>query len=133
MYYLESVGIRYIFELSKQTKTKDMNITLQEFITKTNIEHHGYIMRPKIVCNDGFFMSVQAGKGLYSDPRKTASDYLEVEIGDPSQEEPLINPYAEENNNYTKTVYPYVPFILTEQVIEKHGGINEVETFKEEA
>lgn len=111
-----------------------MDITLQEFITRTNKEHVlGHIFRPKIVCNDGFFMSVQAGKGLYSDPRRTSPFYFQLEIGYPSLEEPLINEYAEQGRDYTDTVYPYVPVSLIEEVIEKHNGINEKETFKKKA
>ncbi len=30
---------------------------------------------PKVVCNDGFEMSVQAGQSLYSEPRDVADSY----------------------------------------------------------
>lgn len=84
-------------------------------------------VRPRIICNDGFSMSVQAGYGLYSSPRCNLADgnYESVEIGFPNEEEELIKSYAENEENYTGTVYPYVPVKLVEEVIEKHGGIKE--------
>lgn len=83
--------------------------------------------RPRIVCNDGFSMSVQAGYGLYCTPRCNLAngDYSHVEIGFPSEAEELIQEYAEGSGDYTSTVYPYVPVELVEKVIEKHGGIKE--------
>jgi len=50
---------------------------------------------PHIVCTDGFTMSVQVGYSLYSTPKKVAKRYSEVEIGYPSEHEPLIEEYAE--------------------------------------
>ena len=50
---------------------------------------------PHIVCTDGFTMSVQVGYSLYCKPKKVAKRYSEVEIGFPSDHEPLIEEYAE--------------------------------------
>ena len=50
---------------------------------------------PQIVCSDGFKMSVQVGFSLYSTPKKVAKRYSAVEIGFPSEHEPLIEEYAE--------------------------------------
>ena len=90
---------------------------------------------PKIVCVDGFEMSVQVGFSLYSTPKKVAKRYSAVEIGFPSDHEPLIEEYAEftpfneeENPDYTDTVYPYVPVKVVNQVLKKHGGIDLTET-----
>lgn len=64
--------------------------------------------RPHIFCKDGFEMSVQAGDGLYCEPRVNleSGEYAACEVGYPSQKEE----------------YPYVPVEVIEQVIEKHGG-----------
>ena len=91
---------------------------------------------PKIVCSDGFEMSVQVGSSLYSTPKKVAKRYTAVEIGFPSEYEPLIEEYAEtfykedgeDVTDYTDTVYPYVPVRIVDKVLKKHGGINMVET-----
>ena len=92
---------------------------------------------PKIVCSDGFEMSVQVGFSLYSTPKKVAKRYSAVEIGFPSDHEPLIEKWAEftpfeddEEPDYTDTVYPYVPVKVVNKVLKKHGGIDLTETLR---
>jgi len=95
---------------------------------------------PKIVCSDGFEMSVQVGFSLYSTPKKVAKRYSAVEIGFPSEHEPLIEEYAEtfykddgeDVTDYTDTVYPYVPVRIVDKVLKKHGGIDMTETLSKE-
>ena len=94
---------------------------------------------PHIVCADGFSMSVQVGYSLYSTPKKVAKRYSAVEIGFPSDHEPLIEEYAEflpfseedEEPDYTDTVYPYVPVGVVDKVLKKHGGIDLTKTLLE--
>ena len=96
---------------------------------------------PQIVCSDGFKMSVQVGFSLYSTPKKVAKRYTAVEIGFPSEHEPLIEEYAEtfykedemDVTDYTDTVYPYVPVRIVDKVLKKHGGIDLTETLREVA
>ena len=86
---------------------------------------------PQIVCVDGFKMSVQVGSSLYSTPKKVAKRYSAVEIGFPSEHEPLIEEFAErveDEIDYTDTVYPYVPVKIVDKVLKKHGGIDLTET-----
>ncbi len=78
-----------------------------------------------VICKDGFKMSVQAGQSLYSTPKDVADDYDEAEVGFPSTEESLLTTYAEDNNNLCDTVYGYVPCSIIDEVIDKHGGIDE--------
>ena len=91
---------------------------------------------PHIVCVDGFEMSVQVGYSLYSTPKKVAKRYSEVEIGYPSEHEPLIEEYAEcftfeeLDIDFTDTIYPYVPVKLVDKVLKKHGGIDLTETLR---
>jgi hypothetical protein len=80
---------------------------------------------PYVVCKDGFVMSVQAGQSLYSEPRDVADSYEEAEVGFPSTEESLLTPYAEDEENLCGTVYGYVPCSIIDEVIKKHGGIDE--------
>jgi len=80
---------------------------------------------PHVICNDGFKMSVQAGQSLYSEPRDVADSYEEAEVGFPSTEESLLTTYAEDEENLCGTVYGYVPCSIIDEVIEKHGGIDE--------
>ena len=93
---------------------------------------------PQIVCVDGFTMSVQVGYSLYCTPKKVAKRYSAVEIGFPSDHEPLIEEWAEfspfgdedEAPDYTDTVYPYVPVKIVNKVLKKHGGIDLTETLR---
>ena len=80
---------------------------------------------PHIVCKAGFEMSVQAGQSLYSEPRDVVDSYEEAEVGFPSTEESLLTSYAEDEENLCGTVYGYVPCSIIDEVIEKHGGIDE--------
>ena len=80
---------------------------------------------PYVVCKDGFEMSVQAGQSLYSEPRDVVDSYEEAEVGFPSAEESLLTSYAEDGENPCGTVYGYVPCSIIDEVIVKHGGIDE--------
>lgn len=110
-------------------------MTIEQFITETNsvkqTDRFTTTLRPRIICNDGFSMSVQASEYAYCMPRETNNDYYtEMEIGFPDKVEELIMEYAEDGNNPTETVYGYVPIEVINAVIEKHKGINLELTFK---
>ena len=78
----------------------------------------------RVVCADGFSMSVQASAYNYCQPQEPAADrYETVEIGFPTAKEPMLMPYAETPENPTDTVYAYVPVELVTNVIVKHGGM----------
>lgn len=78
---------------------------------------------PRVVCADGFNMSVQVSGNHYCSPRvNDAVEYAEVEIGYPSEREELLMPFAEREEHPTETVYGYVPVALVDEVIAKHGG-----------
>ena len=104
-------------------------MTLSEFVKFTFQPKNGMCFRPRIVCNDCFSMSVQGSYGHYCTPRVTQDYYSEMEIGFPSEVEDLILKFAEDNSWPTGTVYPCVPVDIIQQVIDKHGGINEEQTF----
>ena len=82
----------------------------------------------RIICKDGFSMSVQAGEFFYCSPRQDIGPWHEVEVGYPSHEESDLLPYAERPNHPTETVYADVPVELVESVMEKHGGFDRVES-----
>ena len=82
----------------------------------------------RVVCADGFTMSVQASEYSYSEPRTNdAQRYTAVEIGFPSEKEDVILEWAEDPKNPEDTVYPYVPSHVVASVCAKHGGIVEGE------
>ena len=81
-------------------------------------------MNEKIVCADGFAMSVQAHEGGYCSPRvNNAERYTAVEVGFPNRIELLLMDFAEDEPNPTETVYAYVPTQTVSLVCAKHGGI----------
>ena len=105
-------------------------MTIKEFLA-TTIKSHKYLFsdeiiqenRPRLYCNDGYSISVQASSFHYCRPQLDGvQNYESVELGFPSKEDELINDYAE-GDDYTKTVYVYVPIEVVERLIEKHGGI----------
>lgn len=79
----------------------------------------------RLICKDGFSMSVQNGAFAYCDE-------YSAEIGYPSEIEPLILCYAEDQREPTGTIYPYVPLDEIEAVIQKHGGLQEYHKNDEE-
>jgi hypothetical protein len=92
-------------------------------------------MRPSLICNDGFKMSVQAGSGYYCEPREETTKYKSVEIGYPNYDDILavfqcgsIEQYEAEKNYYLQDplngILERVPIELVQKVIDKHDGIN---------
>ncbi len=99
-------------------------MNINEYIQKKKAELDGSSpVIPRVVCKDGFEMSVQAGEYLYSSPRAECGRYDKVEIGFPSDADKLITPYAEYEEVLTDTVYGYVPVETVDELIQKHGGI----------
>ncbi|CAM7287906.1 Phage protein [Enterobacter intestinihominis] len=85
-----------------------------------------YYFNKRVVCADGFSISIQANNGAYCQPRcdiKDISSYYEFELGFPSDKDESIMQYAEDPESPVDTVYPYVPRNLVEKMIESHGGI----------
>lgn len=78
----------------------------------------------RVVCSDGFSMSVQAHDGSYCHPRRGGAEiYESVEVGFPSAREPLLLEWADTPLAPTETVYGWVPVAVVRRVIEKHGGM----------
>lgn len=81
---------------------------------------------PRIVCADGFSMSVQGGEYLYSEPRADVDYYTKVEVGFPSERVEAFMPYIDEDDSDpTQTVYGYVPVDVVNRVISAHGLVVE--------
>lgn len=90
---------------------------------KNNIIHQNdyAIIRKKIICNDGFKLSVQASNFHYCIPKKNLPDvnYMSAEVMIFSDEPLLKNcPY------YGDNIYT-VKLDLIDKILEKHGGIKE--------
>jgi len=107
-------------------------MTLAEFVRETFIIKYDSVFRPRIICNDGFSMSVQGSRAMYCTPRENSPVYTAMEIGYPSSKEESIMEYAETPEEPTSTVYARVPVDIIQEIINKHQGINSVETFKKQ-
>ena len=82
---------------------------------------------PVITCTDGYSISIQCGVSMYCNPREDILDvegYTEFELGFPNQLDSLLTDYAEEGDT-TQTIFTYVPRQVVEDLIAKHGGIEE--------
>ena len=101
----------------------------------------------RVVCKDGFTLSVQAREACYCEPRNNIGPYTEVEVGYPSEAEPLLFEWMEfmgeilydDDDNMIeeteeertvrkvaaapKSVYGWVPLEVVHKVLEKHGGL----------
>lgn len=84
---------------------------------------------PRIVCADGFSISVQARSSSYCLPREDNVPHTHMEGGFPSSKplSPELLDYAElcGTDDYTETVYGYVPREVFERELELHGGVVE--------
>lgn len=96
---------------------------------------------PRIVCNDGFSISVQVNHGNYcaseNGVRKFGFDWKLVEWGYPSER---IDPekyncegydILGDNVDTTNSVGGFVEIELIDELCEEHGGINVQETLRQ--
>ena len=78
----------------------------------------------KVVCKDGFSVSIQAHKRAYCTPRENnAQSYSSVELGYPSRPDSLIQEYADDPSNPTQTVYGYIDVNTVYLLLTKHQGV----------
>lgn len=108
-------------------------MNLDEFLEKTyrcqELGEFSYdLARIRLVCNDGFSMSVQGGRFHSCQPivegyYKSGFKYLEV--GYPSEYEALLCSEDEYNTDGFDDIYPHVSVETINRIIEKHGGIDE--------
>jgi len=101
--------------------TTHIMIQLQDHLAQLSSIRGTRVIQP-VKCHDGFMMSVQASSTHYCMPRSDVGPWTRVEVGYPSQIEPLLWPWAELPGDWTDTVYPHVPVEVVLAVIELHGG-----------
>ena len=77
----------------------------------------------RVVCMDGFSVSVQASEYAYCHPRDNFGPWFSVELGFPNRRMPSLSQYAENKKAHTKTIFGYVPISAVHDLIESHGGI----------
>ena len=80
----------------------------------------------RVVCTDGFSVSIQASKTNYCDPRADHPEaYTSLELGFPSRSDDIIKEFAENERDLTGTVYGYVPVAEVYLLLTAHGGVIE--------
>lgn len=115
----------------KQKIKQVTGITFEEFISQTK---DGF-KRPRVVMRDGVSLNVQASSFHYCEPRRSGLDtYDSYEVGYPSEIIEELKEYAEigieKEEDYLKSIYPYVPKDVISKVIMEHGGIDKEATLK---
>jgi hypothetical protein len=108
---------------------------------------------PRIVCKDGFSISVQARESAYCSPRSDHGPYSMVECGYPSSKPKskrfrefaelcgtssnwliatvfrLLPTFLQKRlarpDDFCETVYGYVPVEIVQEELDLHGGIRE--------
>lgn len=100
-------------------------MTTNEFLQKYRaVNRYGdNATRPRVKCADGYTVSIQAGRGIYSKPRGDSANYTHVELGFPSTADRELMGFAEDPEHLTDTVYGYVPVTIVDYVLSQHGGI----------
>ena len=113
-----------IFQSRMLTYFKDYNG--QAFETLPKAYQYMYFSVPKIICMDGFDISIQINNGNYCESdngyRKLGKTWIKAEWGFPSEEEPLLLNDAEDGQTLESVGSSTIE--LLQQVIDKHGGIN---------
>lgn len=81
---------------------------------------------PKIICLDGFCVSVQVGDSLYCTPRDNKGPWTSVECGYPSESVPAWLDYATDPDEPCTSIYPYVPIELVVDEINRRNGFRNI-------
>jgi len=81
----------------------------------------------RIMCLDGFTLSVQASRHHYCKPREDSTyekpvEYTHVEVGFAKRFDDDLLKYSEEPDTL-ETVYPFTPIDVVVGVINKHGWV----------
>ena len=102
------------------------NSTLKDFLNKHGRCIHtigNFKIYPPIICNDGYFMSVQASAFHSCEPRETLEsfDYELVEVRCSEEDVSILQCYNNDNSGN----YCMVPVEAVEALILKHNGIDE--------
>jgi hypothetical protein len=117
-------------KMKKETQTFEHTITLQEFIVLTNAPLNQYnrncCVRPRVVCENGYSISIQASMYHYCEPRESMeTTYTHLELGFPNNDdyEALLTQYDGDGDS----VYGYVPCETVDNIITLCGGIKSLQ------
>lgn len=98
---------------------------MTDYVNNHLARHPGRV-RPRLVCADGFSLSIQAGEGLYSSPPGATTGCTSVEVGYP--ERPDGSGYKPRAfGRFDGAVCGWVPVPVLNRWIKAHGGANNEE------
>ncbi|MGZ3218391.1 hypothetical protein [Paracoccus sp. T5] len=82
---------------------------------------------PRMICMDGFSLSVQASETHGCKPQRRDGPYSHVECACPSEPVPALMPYLleEEGVSPVQSVYRCVPVEVVQAVLTSHGGLRD--------
>lgn len=89
-------------------------------------------IRPRIICSDGFSVSIQASTSHYCIPRNNVGPYTHFEIGYPSEIIDSWIPFCEghpESEDPREMVYPRVPIHLIINELNLRGNVELVHNY----
>lgn len=98
-----------------------MSILQHHLATRVCCQVGDFIQRKSMVLTDGTVFSVQAGRGLYSNPRANVGPYTEVEVATFGKVDAFDGLCDAGSGDFL--VYAYVPVDLVELEIARRGGI----------
>ena len=88
---------------------------------------HDYFYVPRIVCADGFNVSLQVNSGNYCESengyREFGKEFVSAEFGFTSIHEPMFAEYSENEEDTTGSV-GRVPVEVIDNCLVSHGGID---------
>lgn len=95
----------------------NINVSLNHILSETTCD---IIIRERIVCKDNFTVSVQASKYHYCYPKKTQKYHKSFELMcNISNDKDLLEHYYD-----GISICSYVPAVVVEKLILRHGGID---------
>ena len=98
-------------------------MTLEELIIKLRLTE-AFQLRPRIICSDGFSVSVQASWAHYCIPRNNVGPFNHVELGFPSDFDEILFEYGEDSSELSDmrdTIFPHVPIEVLLTCLNNHG------------
>ncbi len=95
-------------------------MTIQQFL-RSDVRH--WSIRPKVICRDGFLMSVQASPN-HASSRDLHGEWATVEVGFPIPRHHIPEAWDEYQHPDTpENIWCYVPVEKVQNLIDAHGGI----------
>ena len=122
-----------------ETNLSDLQNAIEAWLPKDTISFEDYLylttkentMRPKVVCNDGYYFYVNTKE--HAD-ETFHGHYENVEISYPSEEDVTLNDFVSQylyiDDSITNSVIPHVPVAMIQTMVAEHGGIDTKETLK---